>query len=180
MCDVGGAAGDLSRTRAHLRCTTFYLLPVTPIAQRAVDEAGVGDRIDVVAGDSFVDPLARVDLLTMGMILHAWNLEWKMQLLGAAYNALPPGGALIAIDTTVDEVRRENVFGLLMSLNMLIEFGDAFDYTGLDFDRRCQDVGFSSTDIIPLAGPASAAVAYKIGPARGRESTPPGGSPATP
>ena len=48
-----------------------------------------------------------------------------------------------------------------MSLNMLIEVGDAFDYTGADFREWCSEVGFKSFEIIPLAGPASAAVAYK-------------------
>ena len=56
---------------------------------------------------------------------------------------------------------RENAFGLMMSLNMLIEFGDAFDFTGADFSGWCREAGFSKTEVIPLAGPASAGVAYK-------------------
>ena len=66
----------------------------------------------------------------MGMILHDWNLERKMQLIRAAYDALPEGGAFIAVEALIDDARRANVFGLLMSLNMLIEFGEAFDYSG--------------------------------------------------
>jgi hypothetical protein len=49
----------------------------------------------------------------------------------------------------------------MMSLNMLIEFGEAFDFTGADFDRWCRQVGFRETQVIHLAGPASAAIAYK-------------------
>ncbi len=78
----------------------------------------------------------------MGMILHDWNLEKKMHLIRAAYDALPPGGALVAIEALIDDARRENVQGLLMSLNMLIEFGDAFDYSGADFRKWCGEVGF--------------------------------------
>ena len=48
-----------------------------------------------------------------------------------------------------------------MSLNMLIEFGDAFDFTGTDFVNWCTQVGFRKVDIMPLAGPTSAAIAYK-------------------
>ena len=95
------------------------------------------------------------------MILHDWNLEKKMQLIRSAYEALPEGGALVAIENIIDDERRRNVFGLLMSLNMLIEFGDAFDFTGRDFDLWCTQVGFRKTEVIPLRGPASAAVAYK-------------------
>ena len=67
------------------------------------------------------------------MILHDWNLEKKMHLVRAAYDALPPGGAFVVIENIIDDARRENAFGLMMSLNMLIEFGDAFDFTGADF-----------------------------------------------
>jgi hypothetical protein len=97
----------------------------------------------------------------MGMILHDWNLPQKLQLMRKAFEALPAGGCLIAVDNLIDDERRSNAFGLLMSLNMLIEFGDAFDYTGADFGRWAREVGFARTEIIPLAGPGSAAVAYK-------------------
>jgi O-methyltransferase len=100
-------------------------------------------------------------MITMGMILHDWNLEKKMHLIRAAYDALPAGGALVAIEALIDDARRENVFGLLMSLNMLIEFGDAFDYSGADFRKWCAEVGFKRFEVIHLAGACSAAVAYK-------------------
>ncbi len=84
-----------------------------------------------------------------------------MFLIRAAYDALPPGGAFVVIEHLIDDARRENAFGLMMSLNMLIEFGDAFDFTGADFSGWCREVGFTKTEVIPLAGPASAGVAYK-------------------
>jgi hypothetical protein len=100
-------------------------------------------------------------MITMGMILHDWNLEKKMHLIHAAYDALPAGGALVVIEALIDDVRRENVFGLLMSLNMLIEFGDASDYSGVDFHKWCGEVGFKRFEVIHLAGASSAALAYK-------------------
>jgi O-methyltransferase domain len=97
----------------------------------------------------------------MGMILHDWNLERKLALIRAAHAALAPGGALIAIENLIDDDRRENVPGLMTSLNMLIEFGDAFDFTGADYRGKCEEVGFRSVEILPLAGPVSAGIAYK-------------------
>ena len=79
----------------------------------------------------------------------------------AAYEALPDGGALIAIENIIDDARRENAFGLLMSLNMLIEFGAAFDFTGADYSGWCKEAGFKKIEIVPLAGPASAGVAFR-------------------
>jgi hypothetical protein len=145
----------------HVRCTSADLAVVTPIAQRKIKEARLDDRVFAVPLDFFAEPLPRADVITMGMILHDWNLENKMRLIRAAYAALPEGGAFVAIENLIDDARRENGFGLLMSLNMLIEFGEAFDYTGADFARWCAEVGFREFEIIPLRGPASAAVAYK-------------------
>ena len=165
VCDVGGATGQLSIVLAqrhpHLHCTTFDLPVGEPIATRTIEQAGLSDRVKVASGDFFTDPLPKADVITMGNILHDWNLERKLQLIRAAFEALPAGGAFIIIENLIDDERRENVFGLMMSLNMLIEFGDAFDCTGADFAGWCTDVGFQSVEVIPLAGPASAGVAYK-------------------
>ena len=165
MCDVGGATGLLSieaaKRHPHLKCVTFDLPPVEPIAKKSIAAAGVSDRVSTASGDFFKDPLPKADLITMGMILHDWNLEKKMKLIKAAYDALPPGGAFVVIEALIDDARRENAFGLLMSLNMLIEFGDAFDYSGADFRKWCSEVGFKRFETLHLAGPHSAAIAYK-------------------
>ncbi len=165
MCDVGGATGQLSicvaRQHPHLSFRTCDLPAVEPIAQRAIAAASLTERIETASVDIFSEPLPAADVITMGMILHDWNLEKKMHLIRGAYDALPAGGAFVAIENLIDDQRRSNVFGLMMSLNMLVEFGDAFDFTGRDFDRWCREVGFTRTEVIPLRGPASAAVAYK-------------------
>jgi hypothetical protein len=165
LCDVGGATGQLSiivaNRHPHMRCTSFDLPVVEPIAKRTIEAAGLDERVTAVGGDFFTDPLPRADVITMGLILHDWNLERKMLLVKAAYDALPEGGAFIVVENLIDNARRENAFGLLMSLNMLIEFGDAFDYTGADFAGWCEEVGFKRTEVVPLAGPASAGIAYK-------------------
>ena len=165
LCDIGGATGllciEVARRHPHLQCASFDLAPVQPIAQRHIAAAGLGDRIQTVTGDFFKDPLPEADVITMGMILHDWNLEKKMHLIRAAYEALPPGGAFVAIEALIDDARRENLFGLLMSLNMLIEFGDAFDFTGADFRKWCTEAGFQRFEVLHLSGPSSAAIAYK-------------------
>jgi hypothetical protein len=165
MCDVGGATGVLCTTVAarhpHLRCTSYDLPVVVPIAERAIAAAGLSDRVTAASGDFFAEPLPSADVITMGLILHDWNLDRKMHLIRSAYDALPEGGAFIVIENLIDDARRENAFGLMMSLNMLIEFGDAFDFTGSDFAGWCREVGFRDVEILPLTGPASAGIAYK-------------------
>lgn len=165
LADIGGATGQLScivaRAHPHILCRSYDLPPVRPIAERRIGEAGLGDRVTAEVIDFLRDEFPPADLITMGMILHDWNLEHKKMLIAKAYRALPEGGAFVAIENIIDDARRENVFGLLMSLNMLIEFGDAFDFTGADFRSWCLEAGFSRCEILPLQGPASAAIAYK-------------------
>jgi len=165
LCDVGGATAQLScivaAAHPQMHCTSFDLPEVVPIAMRRIAQAGLGERVTATGGDFFTDPLPKADVITMGMILHDWNLEKKKGLIRKAYEALPEGGAFVVIETLIDDARRKNAFGLLMSLNMLIELGDAFDYSGADFAGWCREAGFRRFEIIPLTGPSSAAVAYK-------------------
>jgi predicted O-methyltransferase YrrM len=167
VLDVGGANGLLCRTLAaqhsHLSLLTFDLPAVAPIARREIERAGVMSKIEVVSGDFFVDPLPAADVIVMGNILHDWNEDGKRKLIEKAYASLPAGGALIAIENVIDDARRQNAFGLLMSLNMLIEFGadGGFDYTGAQFGGWCRAAGFARTEIMPLTGPTSAAIAFK-------------------
>jgi hypothetical protein len=165
LCDVGGAAGTLSMIVAgrhpHLKVTTSDLPAASAIAAKKISEAGLSDRVATADVDFFKDDLPKADVITMGMILHDWNLENKMMLIRKAYDALPEGGAFIVIEALIDDARRENAFGLMMSLNMIVEFGEAFDYSGADFDGWCKEVGFKRTEVLPLAGPASAGIAYK-------------------
>ena len=164
-CDIGGATGRLCTILAerhpHLQCTTFDLPVVAPIAEKTIAAAGLTDRVTVASGDFFVDPFPRADVITMSHILHDWNLDQKRHLIRSAYEALPDGGALIINENLIDDARRENAFGLMLSLTMLIELGDAFDFTGSDFARWCQEAGFRKVETLPLGGPASAGIAYK-------------------
>jgi len=165
LADIGGATGQLStivaKRHPHMRCRSCDLTAVRPIAERRVSEQNLKGRVTAETIDFFADEFPPSDVITMGMILHDWNLADKKMLIAKAYRALPVGGAFVAIENIIDDERRQNAFGLMMSLNMLIEFGDAFDFTGAQFADWCKEAGFTRCEIIPLVGPASAAVAYK-------------------
>lgn len=165
LCDIGGATGLLASTVAkqhpHMQCTSFDLPVVEAIARRWIEKAGLSGRINVVSGDFLKDALPKADIITMGNILHDWNLEKKKHLIRQAYEALPENGVFVVIENIIDDERRTNAFGLMMSLHMLIEFGDAFDFTGADFWGWCQEAGFKRYEIMHLLGPCSAAIAYK-------------------
>jgi len=163
--DVGTAQGavpvQLARAHPHLTGGGFDLPPVGPIFEEYVAEAGLGDRLRFYAGDFFTDPLPAADVLIMGYILHDWDLEGKRALLAKAYAALPEGGRLVVYEALIDDERRQNTFGLLMSLNMLIETRGGFDYTGADCRAWMREAGFRESYVEPLVGPNSMVVGIK-------------------
>jgi hypothetical protein len=145
----------------HLAGVNFDLPVVQPIFEEYAASHGLSDRLSFQPGNFFNDPLPSADVITMGHILHDWNLSEKRMLLDKAYAALPDGGALIVFEALIDNERRQNAFGLLMSLNMLIETPGGFDYTGEDCSGWMREAGFSATRVEHLIGPDSMVVGIK-------------------
>ncbi|MGE0100998.1 MAG: methyltransferase [Blastocatellales bacterium] len=165
FADVGTAQGDLavqiSLANPHLRGHGFDLPEVAPIFEEYSQAVGVSERLSFIPGDFFKDELPRVDVITMGHILHDWDLPTKRMLIKKAFEALPKGGALIVYESIIDDDRSKNAFGLMMSLNMLIETPGGFDYTGADCQSWMKDAGFTSTRVEHLVGPDSMVIGIK-------------------
>ncbi|OAI30184.1 methyltransferase [Methylosinus sp. R-45379] len=163
--DVGCAQGmvpvTVARAHPHLTGGGFDLPQVQPVFDDFVAQNGLSDRLRFYPGDFFKDELPKVDVIVMGHILHDWNLEEKRLLLAKAYEALPKGGALIVYEALIDDERKTNAFGLLMSLNMLIETPGGFDYTGADCQGWMREAGFFETRVEHLLGPDSMVVGVK-------------------
>jgi precorrin-6B methylase 2 len=163
--DVGTAQGDLAAQVAlanpHLRGCGFDLPQVQPIFQEYVSALGVADRVGFVAGSFFDQDLPKADVVLMGHILHDWDLPTKKMLIRKAYEAVPKGGALIVYEAIIDDDRSKNAFGLMMSLNMLIETRGGFDYTGADCAAWMTEAGFTQTRVEPLVGPDSMVIGIK-------------------
>jgi len=163
--DVGTAQGDLAVQIAlanpHLRGFGFDLLEVAPIFEEYCATTGVADRVSFVAGSFFDAPLPKADVVMMGHILHDWDLPTKRMLVQKAFDALPKGGAFIVYEAIIDDDRSKNAFGLMMSLNMLIETPGGFDYTGAECAGWMKEAGFSETRVEPLVGPDSMVIGIK-------------------
>jgi hypothetical protein len=163
--DVGTAQGDLAAQIAianpHLTGVGFDLPEVGPIFTEYVTGLGLSGRLTFAAGSFFTDPLPKADVVLMGHILHDWDLSEKKTLVVKAYEALPKGGALVVYESIIDNDRSKNAFGLMMSLNMLIETPGGFDYTGADCEGWMKEAGFTSTRTEPLIGPDSMVVGIK-------------------
>jgi precorrin-6B methylase 2 len=163
--DIGAAEGGLpvqvALAHDHITGGGFDLPPVEPHFDRYVEKHGLGDRLRFHGGDFFEDSLPEADVLAMGHILHDWSLDEKKLLLEKAHEALPTGGALIVYESIIDNERRENAFGLLMSLNMLIETPAGYDYTAGQCIDWLHRAGFEGGEARPLPGPDKMVVARK-------------------
>jgi hypothetical protein len=163
--DVGTAQGDtavqIALANPHLRGSGFDLAAVKPVFEEYVAAQGVTDRVTFVPGSFFDEDLPKADVVVMGHILHDWDLPTKKMLIAKAFNAIPTGGAFIVYEAIIDDDRSKNAFGLMMSLNMLIETPGGFDYTGADCAGWMKEAGFSATRVEPLVGPDSMVIAIK-------------------
>jgi len=163
--DIGTAQGmvpvTIARAHNHLSGAGYDLPEVKPVFEEFIAQNGMRDRVKFLSGNFFTDSLPTADVLIMGHILHDWDLSQKHMLLEKAYAALPKGGALIVYEAIIDDERRQNAFGLLMSLNMLIESPGGFDFTGADCQAWMREAGFAQTRVEPLTGADSMVVAIK-------------------
>lgn len=164
LCDAGGALGALcvqvAKKQPHMKCISYDLPEVAPVSKEFIKQHQLSERVEVASG-SFFEQIPKADMIVMGNILHDWSESEKLTLIKKAYDSLPKGGAFVCIENIIDDDRRKNSFGLMMSLNMLIETKDGKDYTFKDFSNWTNQAGFASQKLIHLAGPTSAAVAYK-------------------
>ena len=165
VCDVGTAQGDtaaqIALAHPHLKVFGFDLPEVGPIFEEYAGQLGLNGRLTFKPGSFFENPLPNVEVIVMGHILHDWDLATKKALMRKAYDALPAGGAYIVYEAIIDDDRRKNAFGLMMSLNMLIETYGGFDYTGADCQGWMRDVGFKETRVEHLVGPDSMVIGIK-------------------
>jgi hypothetical protein len=163
--DAGTAQGDLAVQVAlanpHLKGTGLDLPVVQPVFEEYAARNGVADRVAFAAVDFFAGALPHADVIMMGHILHDWDLAQKRALVRKAYDAVPSGGAFIVYDSIIDDDRRQNAFGLLMSLNMLIETPGGFDYTGADCIGWMKEAGFKEARVEHLVGPDSMVIGIK-------------------
>ena len=165
FCDVGTAQGDtasqIALANPHLAGVGFDLPEVGPIFEEYVDGLGLSQRLRFEPGSFFDAPLPKADVIVMGHILHDWDLETKRMLIRKAWEALPEGGAYIVYEAIIDDDRSKNAFGLMMSLNMLVETPGGFDYTGADCQGWMRAAGFRETRVEHLVGPDSMVIGIK-------------------
>ncbi|MFJ9691395.1 methyltransferase [Kitasatospora sp. NPDC101183] len=160
-CSEGALLGQVALRHPHLRGTGHDLPAVRAGFEEYVAGLGLSDRLTFGPMDFFIDAFPTADVLVFAHILHDWDAETKLTLLREAHDALPKGGAVVVLEALIDDERRVNTFGLLQSLNMLIETPGGFDFTAADGRTWLAEAGFRDIRAEHLAGPEGMLVAFK-------------------
>jgi SAM-dependent methyltransferase len=160
-CAQGGVTAQIALAHPHLKGVGFDLPPVKPVFEEYIASFGLADRVAFHPGSFFTDPLPNVDVILMGHVLHDWDLETKRMLIKKVYDTLAPGGAFIIFEALIDDDRRQNLFGMLISLNMVVETPGGLGYTGSQCQTWLKEVGFRETRVEHLVGADSMVVGVK-------------------
>jgi cyclopropane fatty-acyl-phospholipid synthase-like methyltransferase len=157
----GGLAVQVALAHPHVVGIGVDFAPVRPAFQEYIPSFGLDQRLRFEGADYRTDPLPAVDVSVMGHILHNEDRDGKRELIAKAYATLPPDGVLLVHEALIDDERRVNTFGLLLSLHMLVATPGGFDYTGAECCRWMREAGFRETSVKHLVGPDSMVLARK-------------------
>jgi hypothetical protein len=162
LADIGGMTGLLSclvaERHAQVACRSYDLAIVRPIAERRIRERGLGGRVRAETLDFVADEFPAADIITMGVILHDWNVQRQKMLIAKAHRALSSGGAMVAL-ACLDAAAPAKAAA--PAPGGALEFGDSWDLTGIMFQRWCAQAGFARCEVLTLGAAAGATIAYK-------------------
>jgi len=164
LADLGGATGHLAiaacRRYPHLKGIVSDLPEVVGLTREVVDGTNVANRIQIVPGDFFNDPLPEADLYTLGRILHDWSEDKILKLLKRIYDALPSRGALLIAEKVLNEDKAGPEWAVLQSLNMLI-CTEGKERTFKEYETLLKQVGFREVEYKPTPSPLDVVLAVK-------------------
>ena len=164
LADLGGATGHLTiaacRRYQNLRAAVFDLPAVVEVTREYVQRAGLMDRIDLIAGDFFKDPLPEADLFSLGRIVHDWSEEKIRKLLKKIYDRLPRGGALLIAERLLNEDKTGPIGALTQSLSMLV-CTEGKERTLAEYAALLHEAGFSGVQGHKTGAPLDAVLATK-------------------
>jgi acetylserotonin N-methyltransferase len=164
IVDLGGATGHLAIAACQrypsMRAVVFDLADAVPLAREIVGASAVADRIEVVGGDFFSDPLPEGDLFALGRILHDWAEPKIIKLLTRIFERLPAGGGLLIVEKLLFEDKTGPRWAQMQSLNMLT-CTEGKERTLSEYEALAEQVGFTEVMGCRTSAPLDATLALK-------------------
>jgi acetylserotonin O-methyltransferase len=164
IVDLGGGTGHLALTACQrypeLRGTVFDLPPVVFTARKYVERSPYRNRIAMIAGDFFSDPLPEADLYSLGRILHDWSPPKIRSLLAKICKSLPPGGALLVAEKLLNDDKSGPSSATMQSLNMLV-CTEGKERSFSEYRLLLREAGFTKIEARVTTSPLDAILAVK-------------------
>ena len=164
LIDLGGATGHLAvaacQRYPNLRAIVFDLPDALPLAHEMVGGYGVADRVEIISGDFFSDPLPDGDLFALGRILHDWTEAKILKLLRRIFERLPAGGAVLIAEKLLWEDKTGPRWAQMQNLNMLT-CTEGKERTLSEYKHLLQQVGFGEVVGCSTDSPLDAVMGIK-------------------
>jgi acetylserotonin N-methyltransferase len=164
LVDLGGATGHLAIAACQrypdLQAVVFDLPGALPLAREIVGASTVSNRIELIAGDFFVDSLPEADLYALGRVLHDWSEAKFLTLLRRVFDRLPPDGAVLIAEKLLDDDKRGPRWAQMQNLNMLT-CTEGKERTLAEYQALLEQVGFSQVMGAKTTSPLDAILAVK-------------------
>jgi acetylserotonin O-methyltransferase len=164
LIDLGGATGHLvvaaCERYPQLRGVVFDLPETGSLAREIVGSSAAASRIEVIAGDFFVDELPEGDIFSLGRILHDWTEAKGLALLKRIYDRLPAGGALLIAEKLLNEDKSGPRWAVMQNLGMLL-YTEGKERTLTEYRALLTQVGFSEVKGATTPTPLDAVLAVK-------------------
>lgn len=147
LLDIGGASGTYTiaflERQPSLRAVIYDLPEVLPMAQKRLEAHGLLNRVRLVAGDFYKDPLPTgCDLALLSAIIHQNSPEENLALYRKIHDVLEPGGCLLIRDHIMEPDRTHPPAGALFAINMLVNTQGGDTYTFEETKAALQEAGF--------------------------------------
>jgi acetylserotonin N-methyltransferase len=164
LADLGGATGQLAvaacRRYPAMRAVVFDLPEVVPLTREVVSATEVAERVEVAAGDFFVDPLPEADVYALARVLHDWGEEKIVALLRKVHDRLPAGGAVLVAEKLIADDRAGPDWAQMQDLNMLV-VAEGKERTLGEYAELLRRVGFVEVEGRRTDAPVDAVLGVK-------------------
>ncbi len=153
LLDVAGGSGlysiALLQRLPNLRAFVWDRPEVLKVADEFGHECGVSDRLELLPGDMFADPVpADADVMLLSNVLHDWDVPECRTLLGKCVKSLAPGGRLLIHDAFLhDELDGPLPVALYSVALFSLTQGRA--YSAAEYRQWLAELGMEAGPVVP-------------------------------
>jgi hypothetical protein len=157
IIDVGGATGNLLAAilshHAGPRGILFDRPHVVTDAPTLLAAKGVSDRVTIESGDFFKNVPTGADTYILSHIIHDWDEDQCLTILGNVRKAMNPTGRLLLVEMVLPPGDAPHP-GKILDMTMLVSMGGQ-ERTEVEYESLLSKAGFRLMQVMPTSSAAS-------------------------